>query len=344
MLKKLFPFIFLLFSSCNHAFATQITYPVTWGTNDTVTSVKLNGDNNAVSNVVNGNLDNGNMATGFKLYQSVAALPAAGNQGTVDFLTTDNSLNIDTGATFIKTITPSGTLAVGDIPLYNASWGLLAPGVLGLPLVSNGTSSLPTYQAITVAGTVSGAALTSLASIPSGAGVIPAANIPTQTLLPISQTSISAAATTGNISITNGNTYLVKFNFVSLSGNDTMMLRFNADSGSHYAFAKNQSTSGSATAGSGSASSSNISFGSVQIGSGSAIGIQGSFYIQQLGTSSQVYFVWGQNFYSDSAGAFQAVSFGGQWSNAANVSSFSILTGGGATMTGVVDVYQVAAG
>lgn len=147
-MKKLFPLLLILLSSCNPAFATQIVFPIIWGVNDQVTNVKLNSDNNAVSAVVNGNLDNGNMSSGFKLFQLVASLPSPGNQGAVDFLTSDNSLNLDNGSAWLKTVTPSGALAIGQIPLYNASWGLLSPGAQFLPLVSNGTSSLPSYQTL----------------------------------------------------------------------------------------------------------------------------------------------------------------------------------------------------
>lgn len=136
----------LLFMICDHAFATQITYPTIWSVNDTVTNVKLNNNNNAVSSVVNGNIDNTNTASGYFLYQLVAALPSAGTQGKVDFLTSDNSLNLDNGSAWLKTVTPTGTLATGQIPLYNSSWGLLTPGAQYLPLVSNGISSLPSYQ------------------------------------------------------------------------------------------------------------------------------------------------------------------------------------------------------
>ncbi len=150
-MRKLILSLFLVMF-CNYASADQITYPTIWGTNDVVTAVKLNNNNNAVSSVVNGNLDNGNMKSGYSLFQTVSSLPSAGSQGRVDFLTSDNSLNLDTGAAWIKTITPSGSLSVGQIPLYNASWGLLNPGAQYLPLVSNGASSLPSYQILPIAG------------------------------------------------------------------------------------------------------------------------------------------------------------------------------------------------
>lgn len=151
-MRKLLISLFIFISSCSQVFATQISYPTIWSVNDTVTNVKLNNNDNAVSNVVNGNIDNGNIATGYSLYQTVSVLPSAGNQGRVFFLTSDNSLNLDTGGSFVKTITPAGVLATGQIPCYNSGWQLCAPGAQNLPLVSNGTSSLPTYQLLALSG------------------------------------------------------------------------------------------------------------------------------------------------------------------------------------------------
>jgi hypothetical protein len=156
MFRKIILPIFLLLSGCNHAFATQIVYPVSWQVNDTVTNTKLNNNDNAVSNVVNGNLDNTNMASGYSLFQTVSNLPSSGNQGRVDFLTSDNSLNLDNGSAWLKTITPTGTLATGDLPYYNASWQLLAPGTNHYALVSNGASSLPSYQQVSLSTGVTG--------------------------------------------------------------------------------------------------------------------------------------------------------------------------------------------
>lgn len=154
-MKKLLIFLSILF--CNSlSFATQITYPTVWAVNDTVTNTKLNNNGNAVSNVVNGNLDNTNMASGYSLFQTVAVLPTAGTQGRVDFLTSDSSLNLDNGSSWLKTITPSGTPTTGQIPYYNSGWQLFTPGTSGLPIVSNGVSSLPTYQTLNLSTGVTG--------------------------------------------------------------------------------------------------------------------------------------------------------------------------------------------
>lgn len=146
-MNKITTLILTMFISVN-AYATTITTPTTWSNGDTVTAAKLNGNQNAITTVVNGNLDNTNMATGYKLFQVAATLPSPGNQGAVAFLTSNNTLNLDNGASWQATITPTGTLATGQLPYYNGGWQLFSPGGQYLPIISNGTSSLPSYQVL----------------------------------------------------------------------------------------------------------------------------------------------------------------------------------------------------
>lgn len=147
-MKKLIliPFLFLSIT----ANASPIVYGTTYAQNGTVTSTNLNGNFTNVSQVVNGGLDNTNANTtsGYRFYQTVAVLPSAGSQGSVYFLTTDNSLNFDTGGSYIKSVATT-TPSTGYIPYYNSGWANLVPGAQYLPLVSNGVSSLPTYQTLT---------------------------------------------------------------------------------------------------------------------------------------------------------------------------------------------------
>lgn len=154
MSKILLTILFLFFNI--NAYASQITTPTVWNNGDVVTAAKLNGNQNAITNVVNGNLDNTNTATGYKLFQIVSTLPSAGNQGSVSFLTSNNTLNLDNGATWQATITPSGSLATGQIPYYNSGWQLLNPGTQYYSLVSNGISSLPSYQQVNLVNGVTG--------------------------------------------------------------------------------------------------------------------------------------------------------------------------------------------
>jgi len=150
MKKILLVMSLLMLTGCN-AFASLINYGAQYTPNGQVTNVNLNGYFNDVSNVVNGNLDNTNANTtaGYRFYQSVATLPAPGNTGQVYFLTTDDSLNFDTGSTFIKTIGIAGTPAQGKLVYYGAS-GLAYTdvGTSGQFLMSNGASANPSFSTI----------------------------------------------------------------------------------------------------------------------------------------------------------------------------------------------------
>lgn len=172
MNKYLLLILVLIFPSLSHA--TQITYTTTYAPNGQVTSTNLNGNFATVSAVVNGKIDNTNIDTtsGYFLYKTVAVLPAAGTQGAVYFLTSDNSLNFDTGSSFVKAIAPSGSSTQGAVVIIgSASAKFSSVGIVNQPLVSGGAGADAAF------GNVSGAYFTSLSSISSGAGIIPVANI-----------------------------------------------------------------------------------------------------------------------------------------------------------------------
>ena len=143
----------LMLAGCN-AYASLINYGAQYTPNGQVTNVNLNGYFNDVSNVVNGGLDNTNANTtsGYRFYQTVATLPAAGNTGQVYFLTTDDSLNFDTGSTFIKTVGIAGSPVQGNVVYYGASGLAYVPtGTAGQLLTSNGAGTNPTFQSINYA-------------------------------------------------------------------------------------------------------------------------------------------------------------------------------------------------
>ena len=101
-MKKILTLLILLLTT--PVYASFITGDTVYTTNDSVTATKLNNDNTVVKNVVNGGLDNTNADTssGFRFVEVLGSLPTAGTQGRVVFLTTDNSLNLDTGSAFSK--------------------------------------------------------------------------------------------------------------------------------------------------------------------------------------------------------------------------------------------------
>lgn len=138
-------------------YADTLSIPTTYSTNGSVTSTNLNGNFQAIAQKVNGSLDNTNADTtnGYRFFRTVSALPSAGSQGSVYFLTSDNSLNFDNGSTFSKSVSISSP-STGYIPYYNSGWTSLVPGAQYYALVSNGASSLPTYQQISLANGVTG--------------------------------------------------------------------------------------------------------------------------------------------------------------------------------------------
>lgn len=355
--------IYLLWDMYAHA--SQITVPVVWKNGDTVTDAKLNSINNTFSNVINGGLDNTNMSTGYSLTHSVGSLPPAGNQGTVDFLTSDNSLNIDNGVSWSKAVTVSSP-TTGTIPYYNSTWTGLAPGSQNFALVSNGVSSLPSYQILPTTGYITPPGST---GVTQGSIVFASTPTVTTTLVPgisgqylqtqgasanpqwvtipesgfnfVSATNVSGAATSGSITLSNNVVYFVQYYFYSLSANDTIRIQFNGDSGADY----NQVATGATTTGvitAGSAGSNGIGItGTKNISHATTQGATGSFYISQIGTS-QNYQVWGQTFYTDATSGLSAMmSIGGLWGAASNISSFSMSSVGGNTFSGNIYVYKL---
>lgn len=108
--------ILLLLLSIN-VYATDVTIPTVYQTNGTVTASNLNGNFTALAQKINGGLDNDNADTtnGFRFYEVKSSLPAAGSQGRTVFLTSDNSLNFDTGSAWVAVQTtglmmPSGAV------------------------------------------------------------------------------------------------------------------------------------------------------------------------------------------------------------------------------------------
>lgn len=110
-MKKLISILILLFITVPLCLASQVVIPTTYQTGGNVTAPNLNGNFTAITQVVDGGLDNTNANTtsGYRFFQTVSVLPPAGTQGAVYFLTTDNSLNFDTGSSYIKTVTSSST-------------------------------------------------------------------------------------------------------------------------------------------------------------------------------------------------------------------------------------------
>lgn len=155
MINKILILMFLLLTP---ALADDVTLTTAYSNGSVVTASNLNGNFTAITAQVNGGLnnDNANTASGYRFFETKFILPAAGSQGRTVFQTSDNTLNLDTGSAWLATITPSGTLATGKIPYYNSGWSLLTPGSQYYSLISNGASSLPSYQQVSLVNGVTG--------------------------------------------------------------------------------------------------------------------------------------------------------------------------------------------
>jgi len=154
----------------------------------------------------------------------------------------------------------------------------------------------------------------------------------------VSITSISSASSTGSITLSNNKIYFVEFDLRNFSTGTNIQLTFNSDTVAHYKYINvGATTTGAIT--SSSASAASIQIGR-DVGSAATKGAQGSFYIQQIG-STQNYRVWGQVVIDDNtATLFATLNFAGTWSNSANISSFSIFPTSG-TFDGTVNLYEL---
>ncbi len=117
---KKFLILFLLF--CSPVFADTITMPQ-YNTGGTVTAVNQNNRFNLLTNLVNGALNNENADVdgGFRFIEVLASLPSPGNQGRVVFLTADNTLNFDTGLTFLATALLANTQTFTGVNTFSGN-------------------------------------------------------------------------------------------------------------------------------------------------------------------------------------------------------------------------------
>lgn len=154
----------------------------------------------------------------------------------------------------------------------------------------------------------------------------------------VSNTSVSTAATTGNIAIANTNYYKVWFKLTTFSADDTLVFQFNADgTGDDYSYVFNGRTTGGAITG-GDDANTGINL-STAINSGGDLFTTGQISIYPSnGSENQIDGVIN---YSDSAGGlYTSVDFSGRYSGG-SPTSFRIITLGGATFSGNVITYSM---
>lgn len=130
----------------SNVYAGTVTQSKVYATNDQVTSTNLNGNLQAIITTLNGGIDNDNIKTssGYRLYEVLGTLPAAGTQGRTVFNTSSNTLNFDTGSAWISPVSTGATVATGDLLYWNGTaWIKLNIGTANQSLISNGT--IPTW-------------------------------------------------------------------------------------------------------------------------------------------------------------------------------------------------------
>jgi hypothetical protein len=150
-MKKILLGLFGLVLSASLCFAGTVSRHTTYATNGQVSAVNLNGNFDNILATLNGDLDNTNVDTGsgFRFLEILGTLPTAGTQGRTVFLTTDNTLNFDTGSAYVKAVTAS-TATQGDILYYNGTaWTRLGYGTSGYLLNTKGVSANPEWAALT---------------------------------------------------------------------------------------------------------------------------------------------------------------------------------------------------
>lgn len=199
---------------------------------------------------------------------------------------------------------------------------------------------------ITTASKVHGTAITGLASLPAGAGVIPSANLPTITapaLVFVSATSIAAATNSGDITIDATKWYVVDVILtVTSAATDSLALRFNNDStATNYGYVR-RGWNISATGINANSTSAAFILLTDTISAATPTPFTVRFFISPQGTTGgKVASIKGESF-GNNGSTYSYSDVYGVWNNSATATSFRLLTSGGAvTMTGTVYLYNI---
>lgn len=120
MKKFLIGCLVLFFSTTVNA--DTITPHTVYGATSQVTNVTLNGNVNAITGQVNGNLNNDNAKTssGFRFYEVLSAAPSATTEGRAYNNTTGDTWNWSNGTSFITAVDTSNAQTVTGIKTFSA--------------------------------------------------------------------------------------------------------------------------------------------------------------------------------------------------------------------------------
>lgn len=286
-----------------------IVIPNTFSAGATIIASQHNSNFSTIYNDYNGNIDNNNISASAAIAYSKLNLV-----GTI--------VNAD--------VSTSAAIAYSKLNLTGAVLNADLAGLIA-------DSKLST---ISTAGKVSGAALTSLSSIPSGAGVIPTVNLPSNGSVFISATPFSSTTSTGAITISNSSYYKVILvaNDVS-AGVNTVTAIFNADGGSNYKYSYQglSDAAGSLTGNSSSSTSIQIC---PQLAGSADINFFGIIMPRKSDLTKRVFLQGKTSSSAINAGGSAFVDVSGQYTGASNIISFAFNFS--ANATGTVYLYSVA--
>lgn len=301
--------------------SATITRGYSFGSTEQVTNSKLHSlvDSATITGITDSNVD----AAAAIAYSKLSIGAAAINY---------DRLNL-TGGIVNADVSSSAAIAYSKLALTGA--------VLNADLAGSIADSK--LSQITTASKVSGTAITGLASLPSGAGVIPAANLPTPGAMTlVSTTPVSSAAASGNIAIDSTFLYLVQIVATGGSGGGSMQLQFNGDTtNGHYQYNVNGYTPSSSTiVMTRSASAAAILLNQTGHDATTEQPTAISLWIYPQGTTSTKQLnIMGQ---CVEAVDKQPGTLYGWWSNSATATYFVVSKSGGATWTGTVYLYKLA--
>jgi len=274
-----------------------------YATGDTVTAVNLNNRFNIVTNTLNSSLNNQNadVDSGFRFIEILESLPAPGNQGRVVFNTGNNTLNFDTGISFLATALLANTqtfagnntfIGIDTFLDLTATTADINGGTLDGVQIGGETSTgmLFVNDSSDNADGLGSQGTDKQFLMSNGSGVNPSFEDSFGRLLPI--TSVSGATNSGNIAIEASKQYYVTFSIDNATNTEsTLVLRFNSSStATGYAFSGEGKTMATTSA-------------VVTDGDDSHSGItllanSGNFFVDNMATSGSNGFIRG-NFYID---------------------------------------------
>lgn len=294
-----------------------ITIPNIFSAGATIIASQHNSNFSVISSDYNGNIDNTNISPSASISYSKLSLTnsivnsdinsSAAIVGSKLDLSSPGNIGATSPGTGAFTTLKVGTTNQGDI-LYDNGTSLvrLPPGTSGQFLKTQGAAANPVWA--------------------------------NNTMSLVSATTMTTVTNSGNITIDTTKQYFVIVNITTQSGADSLSLLFNNDTTAAYSYvyrgfdtsasAINANNSGTATA--------ILMTNSVTPTTSENVHLRFYIYPQASGVSRIM------NIEGKANGKARYIDFYGEYNPGATVTSFKILTTGGATMSGVVYLYSIS--